>query len=71
MPTQKQHFSDRTLILFRVQTTFFLQEVFALINDDNAEFNLRVCLFVCLLGDLFSSGFNPSCIFALYSLEGS
>ena len=30
-----------------------------------------VCLFVCLLGNLFSSGFNPSCVFALYSLEGS
>ena len=28
-------------------------------------------LFVCLLGNLFSSGFNPSCIFVLYSLEGS
>ena len=30
-----------------------------------------VCLFVCLLGNLFSSGFNPSCVFALYSIEGS
>ena len=28
-------------------------------------------LFVCLLGNLFSSGFNPSCVFALYSIEGS
>ena len=28
-------------------------------------------LFVCLLGNLFSSGFNPSCVFALYSFEGS
>ena len=31
---------------------------------------LLVCLFV-FFGNLFSSGFNPSCIFALYSLEGS
>ena len=33
--------------------------------------DLFVVKFVCLLGNLFSSGFNPSCIFALYSLEGS
>ena len=30
-----------------------------------------VCLFVCLLGNFVSSGFNPSCVFALYSIEGS
>ena len=27
-------------------------------------------VFICLLGNLFSSGFNPRCIFALYPLEG-
>ena len=36
-----------------------------------AELSMFVCLFVCLLGNLFSSGFNPSCVFALYSIEGS
>ena len=35
------------------------------------ESNICSVHIVCLLGNLFSSGFNPSCIFALYSLEGS
>ena len=46
---------------------------FILPNNEllNLKFDSKNSLFVCLLGKLFSSAFNPSCVFALYSIEGS
>ena len=44
------------------------KEIMVQLQARKAWLSVFVCLFVCLLGKLFSSGFNPSCIFALYLL---
>ena len=61
----------RSYSRYELRSTLFDPHNLALLSARNIFYTQTVCLFVCLLGNLFSSGFNPSCVFALYSIEGS